>query len=101
VPYRELTEPILRYLDEIDARFQNDVVTVVIPEFVVDHWWGALLHNNTALLLKGRLLFREGTVVTSVPYHVHDEDEGPPAEPERAASSGPAVPTAASDARTD
>lgn len=74
-PYRELTEPILRYIDEVDARWDNDIVTVVIPEFVVDHWWGHLLHNNTALLLKGRLLFREGTVVTSVPYHLHTDSE--------------------------
>jgi hypothetical protein len=72
-PYREVTRPILRYIDELDARFQNDIVTVLIPEFVVDHWWGHLLHNQTALLLKGRLLFRKGTVVTSIPYHLHEE----------------------------
>jgi amino acid transporter len=72
-PYREVTRPILRYIDELDARFQNDIVTVLIPEFVVDHWWGHLLHNQTALLLKGRLLFRKGTVVTSLPYHLHEE----------------------------
>lgn len=71
-PYRELTDPILRYIDEVDARWENDIVTVVIPEFVVDHWWGHLLHNQTALLLKGRLLFRKGTVVTSVPYHLQE-----------------------------
>ena len=69
-PYRELTHPILNYIDEIDARWENDIVTVVIPEFVVKHWWGHLLHNQSALILKGRLLFRKGTVVTSVPYHV-------------------------------
>jgi amino acid transporter len=72
-PYREVTRPILRYIDEIDARWDNDIVTVLIPEFVVDHWWGHLLHNQTALLLKGRLLFRKGTVVTSLPYHLHEE----------------------------
>lgn len=69
-PYRELTRPVLSYIDDIDARWDNDVVTVVIPEFVVSHWWGHLLHNQSALLLKGRLLFRKGTVVTSVPYHL-------------------------------
>jgi amino acid transporter len=69
-PYRELTRPLLDYLDELDARYQNDTVTVVIPEFVVKHWWGHLLHNQSALVLKGRLLFRRGTVVTSVPYHL-------------------------------
>ena len=69
-PYRELTAPIMRYVDEIDARWDNDVVTVIIPEFVVKHWWSHLLHNQSALILKGRLLFRKGTVVTSVPYHL-------------------------------
>jgi amino acid transporter len=69
-PYRELSRPILRFVDELDARFENDIITVVIPEFVVRHWWGHLLHNQSALILKGRLLFRRGTVVTSVPYHV-------------------------------
>ncbi len=69
-PYRELTRPIMRYVDEVDARWDNDIVTVVLPEFVVPHWWGNLLHNQSALILKGRLLFRKGTVVTSVPYHL-------------------------------
>jgi amino acid transporter len=69
-PYRELTRPILRYIDELDARWENDVITVLLPEFVVRHWWGNILHNQTALMLKGRLLFRKGTVVTSLPYHL-------------------------------
>ena len=69
-PYRELARPVMLFIDELDARFENDVITVVLPEFVVRHWWGNLLHNQNALLLKGRLLFRKGTVVTSVPYHL-------------------------------
>ena len=69
-PYRELTRPVLRFIDELDARYSNDIITVVIPEFVVSSWWGHFLHNQSALFLKGRLLFRKGTVVTSVPYHV-------------------------------
>ena len=69
-PYRELSRPILHFLDEIDARWENAVVTVLIPEVVVRRWWEQLLHNQTALLLKGRLLFRKGVVVTSVPYHL-------------------------------
>jgi len=68
--YREMTRPILHFIDELDARWDNDVVTVVLPEFVVSSWWGHLLHNQSAFLLKGRLLFRKGTVVTSVPYHI-------------------------------
>jgi amino acid transporter len=69
-PYRELHKPLRSFLDELDALYDGDVVTIVIPEFVVSHWWEHLLHNQSALLLKGRLLFRKGTVVTSVPYHV-------------------------------
>ena len=69
-PYRELSRPILRFIDEIDDRWANDIITVLIPEFVVRRWWEQLLHNQTALFLKGRLLFREGVMVTSVPYHV-------------------------------
>jgi amino acid transporter len=69
-PYRELHKPLTRFIDELDALYDNDVVTVIIPEFVVSHWWEHLLHNQSALFLKARLLFRKGTVVTSVPYHV-------------------------------
>ena len=69
-PYRELLRPILDAVDDLDARYDNDIVTVVIPEFVVHRWWEHLLHNQSALLLKGRLLFRKNTVVTSVPYQV-------------------------------
>ena len=71
-PYRELTRPILRFIDELDARYENSIITVVLPEFVVGSWWSQLLHNQSALFLKGRLLFRKGTVVTSVPYHLED-----------------------------
>jgi hypothetical protein len=69
-PYRELVAPIERYIDELDERRDNDTITVVIPEFVVDRWFEHALHNQSALILKGRLLFRENTVVISVPYHV-------------------------------
>jgi hypothetical protein len=72
-PYRELTRSILRYIDEVDDRWPNDVITVVIPEFVVRHWWGNILHNQSALMLKGRLLFRKGVVVVSVPYHLQSD----------------------------
>ncbi len=72
-PYRELTRPVMRYVDEVDSRWENDIVTVVVPEFVVPHWWGNVLHNQSALILKGRLLFRKGTVVTSVPYHLEPQ----------------------------
>ncbi len=87
-PYRDLVGPIERYIDELDARWDNDTVTVVIPEFVVGKWYEQLLHNQSALMLKAKLLFREGTVVTSVPYHLHkpgDSKEsypGPPPAPD-------------------
>jgi len=69
-PYRALTQPILKYVEELERRWSHDVVTVIIPEFVVRHWWDQILHNQSALLLKARLLFREATVVTSIPVRV-------------------------------
>ncbi|MEZ5265606.1 MAG: APC family permease [Acidimicrobiales bacterium] len=71
-PYRELTGAVLRYIDGLDPRHDGShVITVMIPEFVVHRWWEHLLHNQSALVLKGRLLFRKHTVVTSIPFHVH------------------------------
>jgi amino acid transporter len=66
-PYRNLTRPLLRFLDELDSESPDDIITVVIPEFVVNRWYTQILHNQTALALKARLLFRPNTVVTSVP----------------------------------
>lgn len=70
-PYRALTGPPLAYIDEVDARDPDDTLTIVLPEFVPARWWEQLLHGQTALRLKAALLFRPGTVVTSVPYHFH------------------------------
>jgi amino acid transporter len=72
-PYRELTRPVLEYLDELDAESPDDVITVVIPEFVTD-WKQQWLHNQSALALKVRLLYRPNTVVTSVPVLVHPNE---------------------------
>ena len=69
-PYRELAPPVVNYLDELDAEHENDIITVILPEFVLTKWWEQLLHNQSALLLKARLLFRRNTVVVSVPYHI-------------------------------
>ncbi len=69
-PYRSLVRPLLRYIDEVDRRWDNDVITVVLPEFVPAKWWHALLHNQTAFLLKGALLFRKNCVVADVPYRL-------------------------------
>ncbi|HEX8487563.1 MAG TPA: APC family permease [Propionibacteriaceae bacterium] len=67
-PYREVTNPILDYVQNLRKESPRDVVTVYIPEYVVGHWWEQLLHNQSALRLKGRLLFTPGVMVTSVPY---------------------------------
>jgi amino acid transporter len=74
-PYRELTQPMLAYLDELDEEYTNDIITVVLPEFVLTKWYEQLLHNQSALMLKARLLFRPNTVVTSVPFHLDDNQQ--------------------------
>jgi hypothetical protein len=69
-PYRSLMEPLLEYIDQVQAANPRDYVTVILPEFVPARWWQHLLHNQTALLIKGALLFRPRVVVTSVPFHL-------------------------------
>jgi amino acid transporter len=68
--YRDFTVPIEAFLTRTDARWADDTLTVVIPEFVVHRWWEHLLHNQSALMLKARLLYRRDTVVISVPWHI-------------------------------
>ncbi len=67
-PYRSLLRPFLDYLDDIQSRGDDQIVTIVLPEFLPRHWWQHILHNQTALLVKGALLFRKNTVVADVPY---------------------------------
>lgn len=69
-PYRELVRPIVEYAGEIRRANPRGVVAVFIPEYVVGRWWETLLHNQTALRLKGRLLFSPGVMVISVPYQL-------------------------------
>ena len=69
-PYREVTNPIIDYVKNLRRESPRDVVTVYIPEYVVGHWWEQILHNQSALRLKGRLLFTPGVMVTSVPFHL-------------------------------
>ncbi len=71
-PYRSLSRPLLAYIDTVHELFPDDTLTVILPEFVVAHWWEHLLHNQTALQLKAALLFRPGIVVTNIPQHLHD-----------------------------
>jgi amino acid transporter len=73
-PYREITRPVLDYVKSVRRKSPRDVVTVFIPEYVVGHWWEHLLHNQSALRLKGRLLFQPGVMVTSVPWQLVSSD---------------------------
>jgi amino acid transporter len=67
-PYRSLLRPLLDYVDQIQSRSPDEMVTIVVPEFLPRRWWQHMLHNQTALLIKGALLFRRNTVVADVPY---------------------------------
>ena len=69
-PYREVIRPIVDYVRSIRDAHPRGVVSVYIPEYVVGHWWEQVLHNQTALRLKGRLLFTSGVMVTSVPFQL-------------------------------
>jgi hypothetical protein len=70
-PYRLIVEPLLDYIDELNRQEPGELVTVVLPELVPRHWWENALHNQIALRMKLALFTRPGTVVTSVPYHLH------------------------------
>ncbi|GIH90700.1 DNA-binding protein [Planobispora siamensis] len=73
-PYREITRPILEYVKSLRRRSPRDVVSIYIPEYVVGRWWEHILHNQSALRLKGRLLFQPGVMVISVPWQLHSSD---------------------------
>lgn len=70
--YRSIIDPLIAYLDRIDACQQDDVITVVMPQFLASRWWHNIMHNQTALLIRLALLFRRGMVVTDVPYRLKD-----------------------------
>jgi amino acid transporter len=69
-PYREITKPVVDYVKRVRGDNPRNVVTVFIPEYVVGRWWEQLLHNQSALRLKGRLLFQPGVIVASVPWQL-------------------------------
>jgi amino acid transporter len=73
-PYREITRPILSYVRALRTDNPNDLVTVYVPEYVVGNWWEAVLHNQSALRLKSRLLFSPGVMVTSVPWQLESSE---------------------------
>jgi hypothetical protein len=69
-PYRSVLAPLLAYLDGLQREDPQRMLTIVLPEFIPGRWWQHLLHNQTALLIKGALLFRRGVVVVDVPFHL-------------------------------
>lgn len=73
-PYREITRPVLDYVKRVSKESPRTVVTVFIPEYVVGHWWEQVLHNQSALRLKGRLLFEPNVMVTSVPWQLSSSE---------------------------
>ncbi|MDX3664545.1 APC family permease [Streptomyces europaeiscabiei] len=73
-PYREVTRPVIEYVKGLRKESPRDAVSVIIPEYVVGHWYEHLLHNQSALRLKGRLLFTPGVMVTSVPYQLESSE---------------------------
>ncbi|GAA3925247.1 APC family permease [Actinomadura viridis] len=90
-PFREITRPVLDYVKNVRRKSPRDVVTVFIPEYVVGHWWEHLLHNQSALRLKGRLLFVPGVMVTSVAWQLRSSDrlKGRPEPPAPGSSRRP------------
>lgn len=69
-PFRSIIEPLVDYIDGVRDLYKEGVITVVLPEFVPSKWWHHLLHNQTALFIKGIMLFKKGVVSTSVPFHL-------------------------------
>ncbi len=69
-PYRSLLGPLTKYVDNLQNQGENHVVTIVLPEFIPAKWWQLGLHNQTAFLIKGAMLFRKNVIVTDVPYHL-------------------------------
>ncbi|MFC3991329.1 APC family permease [Actinoplanes siamensis] len=101
-PYREITKPIIDFVKSVRRASPRDVVTVFVPEYVVGRWWENLLHNQSALRIKGRLLFEPGVMVTSVPWQLRSSqdrdldrlDRGLSRAPARGPRTRPAAPVA-------
>ena len=81
-PYRSLVGPLIRYVDRRMKQHKDQMVTVVLPEFVPAKWWQHLLHNQSSLMLKGALLFKPDVIVTSVPYHLKSGNKKPKRRPD-------------------
>ncbi len=91
-PYREITRPVLAYVERLRRESPRDIVTVYVPEYVLGHWWEQLLHNHSALRLKSRLLLLPGVVVASVPYQLRSAAHRYPAGVQRPASVDATLP---------
>jgi amino acid transporter len=89
-PYREITRPIIDFVKSVRRGSPRDVVTVFVPEYVVGRWWENLLHNQSALRIKGRLLFEPGVMVTSVPWQLESTQGKDLARLDRDLSRAPA-----------
>ena len=76
-PFRDVTTPIVEYVRRLKEENPGDLIAVYIPEYVVSHWWEGLLHNQSAIRLKARLLFQSGVVTTSVPTLLAGKTEPP------------------------
>lgn len=70
-PYRSIVGPIVEYIRSVDKESDDDILTVVIPEFVTAKWWQNIYHNQTAFLIRTALMFERGKVITSVRYHLN------------------------------
>jgi amino acid transporter len=100
-PFREVTNPVIEYIRQLRRERPGDVVSVFVPEYVVGHWWEHLLHNQSALRLKGRLLFQPGVMVTSVPWQLASSQLRADAEPPVEPPTKPQLATASVEERTD
>jgi amino acid transporter len=83
-PYREITRPVIEYVKHLRRESPRDIVTVYVPEYVLGHWWEQVLHNQSALRLKARLLQQRGVVVASVPYQLRSATRAAGTEPRAA-----------------
>jgi len=80
-PFREVTKPILDYVKNIRRESPRDAISIFIPQYVVGHWWEQLLHNQSAIRLKSRLLFTPGVMVVSVPWQLISSENAANKEP--------------------
>jgi hypothetical protein len=97
-PYRDITQPVVAYVKRLRLESPRDIVTVFIPEYVLGHWWEQLLHNQSALRLKARLINLRGVVVASVPYQLQSSQSQWQSDP-LSRPAAPAAPVAAAPGR--